>query len=155
MPILPLPTCRGTTPAEANTCKGESELSCTGNRKPIRMQEANSSAPVLRVRLPPTGVRILNSWGKEGCKVEKNPFPLILEKGVLSPELPISPDGQTRKIGVFGLKGSFIKVRGNGFFHPETLFSPGIEDSDPCRGSADSQHLFLLRFYHCRRNHYM
>ena len=46
--------------------------------------------------------------GKEGFRVKKLPFPVTPEKGVLSPKIPISLQGTTRKMGIFGLKAPFL-----------------------------------------------
>ena len=64
--------------------------------------------------------------GKEGFGVKKLPFPIVPEKGGLSPIIPISLQGATRKMGIVGLKPPFSGTIGNGsffFFDPETLFS--------------------------------
>ena len=42
-------------------------------------------------------------------------------------------------MGNFGLKTPFSSVRGNGGFSTLKRSFPGIEDSDPCKGSADPQ----------------
>ena len=42
-------------------------------------------------------------------------------------------------MGVLGPEAPFSRVRGNGGFSAPKPSFPGIEDSDPCRGSADSQ----------------
>ena len=76
--------------------------------------------------------------GKEGFGVEKLPFPKPPKKGDFSRKIPISLQGSTRKVGIFGSKRPFLGHWEMEFFDPETLFCR-LGDFDPCTGPTRSQ----------------
>ena len=71
----------------------------------------------------------------------KNPiFPLIPEKGVSSPKIPIFHVVPCRAMGIFWLETPFSGVTGNGVFF--LTLKPSFPDFgvfDPCTGRTDSQ----------------
>ena len=80
--------------------------------------------------------------GKEGFGVKEIlPSPNAPEKRDLSQKIPISLQGSTRKMGIFGLKASFSGPIGNGSFSTPKPSFPDFGDFDPCRGPTRSQTL--------------
>ena len=66
------------------------------------------------------------------------------EKGALSPNIPITLQGTTRKMGIFGLKTPFSGATGKGSFLASKPSFPDFGDFGPCRGSAENINLCCL-----------